>query len=143
MFETERSPHSVAAVACDHRRAMRSDDLMGVSQAWEENAEQWPAWARTPEHDVYFWQLNLPAFVQLLPAAGWRTVDVGCGESRVGRWLAEAGHRVIGIDRSPTLGVGHPFSRCSPQDERKCRSTPRDHPRLGGSGRLAANVDWT
>jgi SAM-dependent methyltransferase len=74
-----------------------------VSDAWENNAEQWLAWARTPEHDTYYWHLNLPAFARLVPSAGRRTLDVGCGEGRIGRWLADAGHRVAGIDSSPTL----------------------------------------
>ncbi len=74
-----------------------------LSDAWEENAEQWLAWARTPGHDTYYWHLNLPAFAQLVPGAGRRTLDVGCGEGRIGRWLAESGHRVTGIDSSPTL----------------------------------------
>lgn len=74
-----------------------------VSDAWEVNAEQWLAWARTPAHDSYYWQLNLPAFAELVPAAGRRTLDVGCGEGRIGRWLATSGHRVAGIDSSPTL----------------------------------------
>jgi SAM-dependent methyltransferase len=74
-----------------------------VSEAWEENAERWLAWARTPAHDVYYWQLNLPAFAKLVPRAGMRTLDIGCGEGRIGRWLADSGHRVAGIDSSPTL----------------------------------------
>ena len=77
--------------------------LSDVSEAWEKNAEQWLAWARTPQHDVYYWQLNLPAFAELLPRAGMRTLDVGCGEGRIGRWLAGSGHRVAGVDSSPTL----------------------------------------
>ena len=79
------------------------DGLPEVSAAWERNAQQWLAWARTPEHDVYCWHLNLPAFAELVPAAGRRTLDVGCGEGRIGRWLAEAGHHVAGIDSSPAL----------------------------------------
>jgi SAM-dependent methyltransferase len=74
-----------------------------VSEAWERNAEQWLAWARTPEHDVYYWQLNLPAFADLVPRAGRRTLDIGCGEGRIGRWLAASGHRVVGVDSAPTL----------------------------------------
>lgn len=74
-----------------------------VSEAWEQNAEQWLAWARTPGHDTYYWQLNLPAFAELVPGAGTRTLDIGCGEGRIGRWLADRGHRVVGIDSSPTL----------------------------------------
>ena len=84
---------------------MRASDVSGVSQAWEENAEQWVAWARTADHDVYFWQLNLPAFVELVPPAGRRTLDVGCGEGRIGRYLAETGHHVIGVDSSPSLAA--------------------------------------
>jgi ubiquinone/menaquinone biosynthesis C-methylase UbiE len=61
------------------------------------------AWARTPGHDVWFSELNLPAFAELLPPAGSRTLDLGCGEGRIGRWLTERGHRVSGIDTSPTL----------------------------------------
>ena len=76
-----------------------------VSDAWESRAEEWLAWARTPGHDVYFWQLNWPAFRELLPPAGRRTLDVGCGEGRVGRELARAGHRVLGADSSPTLAA--------------------------------------
>jgi SAM-dependent methyltransferase len=89
------------------RRVVRLSIAMtkpsGVSEAWEEHAEQWLAWARTPGHDVYFWQLNLPRFAELVPSAGMRTLDVGCGEGRIGRWLAGSGHRVAGIDSSPTL----------------------------------------
>jgi SAM-dependent methyltransferase len=77
--------------------------LSDVSGAWEEHADQWVAWARTSQHDVYCWDLNLPAFAELVPAAGRRTLDVGCGEGRIGRWLASSGHRVAGIDLSQTL----------------------------------------
>lgn len=77
-----------------------------VSAAWDENAEGWTAWARTPGHDEYYLHLNLPAFTALLPPAGRRTVDVGCGEGRLGRLLAERGHVVAGVDRSPRLADG-------------------------------------
>jgi SAM-dependent methyltransferase len=84
---------------------MGAGDVSDVSEAWEAHAEQWLAWARTPEHDVYYWRLNLPGFAELLPPPGKRTLDIGCGEGRLGRWLAERGHRVSGIDRSPTLAA--------------------------------------
>lgn len=77
--------------------------LNDLSDAWETNAEQWLAWARTPEHDTYYSHLNLPAFARVVPDAGRRTLDLGCGEGRIGRWLAESGHHVAGIDSSPTL----------------------------------------
>lgn len=60
-------------------------------------------WARAAGHDVYYEQLNWPAFHALVPPAGRRTLDVGCGAGRAGRALAADGHRLAGIDSSPTL----------------------------------------
>jgi SAM-dependent methyltransferase len=74
-----------------------------LSDAWEAKAREWAAWARAPGHDAYFWRLNWPAFVRLLPPPGRGTLDVGCGEGRVGRELVRLGHRVTGVDSSPTL----------------------------------------
>ena len=73
-----------------------------LGETWERRATQWTAWARTPGHDVYFTRLNWPAFEQLLPAPGRLTLDLGCGEGRLGRLLQPAGHR-LGLDSSPTL----------------------------------------
>ena len=73
---------------------------MRPPDVWEENALAWARFAR--EEDVpYSW--NGPAFFDLLPPPGRLTVDVGCGEGRVDRDLAARGHRVVGIDSSPTL----------------------------------------
>lgn len=71
------------------------------SQGWESRAEQWLAWARTPDHDAY-WDYR-DAFFALLPAPSGRTLEVGCGEGRVARDLAARGHRVTGLDASPSL----------------------------------------
>jgi ubiquinone/menaquinone biosynthesis C-methylase UbiE len=68
---------------------------------WEDQAENWLAWARTPGHDVY-WHYR-DAFFALVPPAGSATLEVGCGEGRVARDLAAQGHRVTGVDASPTL----------------------------------------
>ena len=76
------------------------EDIEGV---WEAHAQAWCEWARTPGQDVFYSHMNLPAFETVLPAAGRRTLDVGCGEGRVGRRLADLGHYVAGIDSSPTL----------------------------------------
>jgi ubiquinone/menaquinone biosynthesis C-methylase UbiE len=78
---------------------MPSDTL---SKAWEEQAERWVKWAREPGHDSY-WQFHRDQFFELLPSPGQLTVDVGCGEGRLPRDLKARGHKVIGIDASPTL----------------------------------------
>lgn len=70
-------------------------------QHWEKESSNWAAWARRPNFDAY-WTYS-PAFFELVPPAGDRTLEVGCGEGRVSRDLAARGHRVIGVDGSPTL----------------------------------------
>ena len=72
-----------------------------VSHGLESQALDWIAWARTPGHDAY-WSYR-DAFFALMPAPGLQTLDVGCGEGRVSRDLAARGHRVVGLDASPTL----------------------------------------
>jgi SAM-dependent methyltransferase len=74
-----------------------------LRDAWEAQAENWAAWARTPGHDHFFWRVNLPAFLELLPPAGRLTLDLGCGEGRLGRMLQDRGHRIVSVDASPTL----------------------------------------
>jgi SAM-dependent methyltransferase len=69
---------------------------------WEPEAANWTRWARTPQHDAY-WFYRDAFFDQLLPPPGRRTIEIGCGEGRVARDLAARGHRVVGIDSSLTL----------------------------------------
>jgi SAM-dependent methyltransferase len=68
---------------------------------FEERAQGWLAWARTPGHDAYWTYRD--AFFALVPAPGAATLEVGCGEGRVARDLAGRGHRVTALDASPTL----------------------------------------
>jgi ubiquinone/menaquinone biosynthesis C-methylase UbiE len=68
---------------------------------FEERAQGWLAWARTPGHDAYWTYRD--AFFALVPAPGAATLEVGCGEGRVARDLVARGHRVTGLDASPTL----------------------------------------
>ncbi|MDJ0769345.1 MAG: class I SAM-dependent methyltransferase [Ilumatobacter sp.] len=70
-----------------------------LSGAWRDVAEEWIAWARTPNHDSY-WKFHRDRFLALVPPPGALTVDVGCGEGRVGRDLTRHGHRVLGVDAS-------------------------------------------
>ncbi len=75
---------------------------MSLRDAWENEAESWAEWARTPEHDSY-WHFNRAAFLALVPLPGGRTLDLACGEGRVARDLTALGHAVVGVDSSPTL----------------------------------------
>ncbi|MHB8511707.1 MAG: class I SAM-dependent methyltransferase [Actinomycetota bacterium] len=77
--------------------------MRSLRESWEEQAEAWVRWARTPEHDQFFWKLGLPAFLELLPEPGRLTLDIGCGEGRVSRELCDRGYRVVGFDGSQTM----------------------------------------
>jgi SAM-dependent methyltransferase len=69
---------------------------------WEDQAENWTTWARTPGHDVF--PRYIDAFLDdIAPPPSGRTLEAGCGEGRVVRKLIARGHRVTGIDASPTL----------------------------------------
>jgi SAM-dependent methyltransferase len=72
-----------------------------LERAWEREAANWIAWVRRPGHDSYCYYG--PSFLELLPPPGRRTLDLGCGEGRVARDLAAIGHRVTGIDSSPSM----------------------------------------
>lgn len=86
---------------------------MSLRSAWEEQAEAWLQWVRSPDHDQFFTRLGLPAFLEMLPPPGGQTVDIGCGEGRLSRILRDRGYRVVGVDGSPTL-AGHAASHGEP-----------------------------
>jgi SAM-dependent methyltransferase len=69
-------------------------------QEWDEQADDWVA---LTQDDPFYDRLNEPAFLELLPPAGRRTLDVGCGEGRLARRLTERGHHVVGLDGSEAL----------------------------------------
>jgi SAM-dependent methyltransferase len=69
---------------------------------WEPEAGNWVRWARAPGHDEY-WYYREFFFDEIVPSAGRRTLDVGCGEGRVTRDLAARGHEVVALDLSPSL----------------------------------------
>jgi SAM-dependent methyltransferase len=83
-------------------RSRRRHEPVDLRRAWESHAEAWADWARKPGHDSYE-HFHRDRFLELLPPPGRLTVDVGCGEGRLGRNLMARGDRVIGIDGSPTL----------------------------------------
>jgi SAM-dependent methyltransferase len=68
---------------------------------FEDRAQGWLAWARTPGHDAYW--IYRDAFFALVPAPADATLEVGCGEGRVTRDLNERGHEMTALDASPTL----------------------------------------
>jgi ubiquinone/menaquinone biosynthesis C-methylase UbiE len=69
---------------------------------WEREAENWVRWARTPGHDPY-WLYRASFFDAILPPPGRRTLEIGCGEGRVARDLADRGHRVTALDTAKAL----------------------------------------
>jgi SAM-dependent methyltransferase len=76
---------------------------MDLRRAWEDNAEDWIRFARTPGHDVSFEPRILPSLLELLPPPGRLTIDLGCGEGRLTRVLRPIGHPVVAVDVSPTM----------------------------------------
>jgi SAM-dependent methyltransferase len=49
--------------------------------------------------------VNAAAFLERLPPPGRATLEIGCGEGRLGRELVALGHRVTGVELSPTLAA--------------------------------------
>jgi SAM-dependent methyltransferase len=74
-----------------------------LRESWEEHALDWVHWSRWPHHDHFYWRFNRPRFLELLPPPGRLTVDIGCGEGRLGRELRAIGHTVLALDASPTM----------------------------------------
>ncbi len=83
-----------------------------MRDGWESQARNWAEFARTPGHDDTHENINLPALLRLLPPSRGLTLDLGCGEGRLGRVLQSLGYQVAGVDAAPTmvrLAAGHPI----------------------------------
>lgn len=76
---------------------------MRLQEFWDDQVEAWGRFVRTPGHDQYHEEFNFPAFLELVQPPGRRTLDLGCGEGRVGAFLQSLGHHVIGVDASPGM----------------------------------------
>jgi aminoglycoside 6-adenylyltransferase len=72
-----------------------------AAEHWEREAPNWASWTRGSEPDAYV--DYSPGFFAFAPAAGRRTLEVGCGDGRVARDLAARGHRVTGVDIAPAM----------------------------------------
>ena len=72
-----------------------------MTAGFEDRASDWIRFARTEGHDSY-WRYR-DAFFDLLPPAPARALEVGCGEGRVARDLADRGYAVTGLDIAPSL----------------------------------------
>jgi SAM-dependent methyltransferase len=77
--------------------------FVSLKQFWDDQADSWGRFARTPGHDSFHEEFNFPAFLELVPPPGKETLDVGCGEGRVGAELRRRGHTVVGVDSSPRM----------------------------------------
>ena len=81
-----------------------------MRRGWEAEARNWAEFTRIPGCDVAHENINLPALLRLLPEPAGLTLDLGCGEGRLGRTLQPLGYRMAGVDAAPAmvrLAVGH------------------------------------
>jgi 2-polyprenyl-3-methyl-5-hydroxy-6-metoxy-1,4-benzoquinol methylase len=115
-----------------------------MRDGWDAEAHKWVAFARTPGHDSSHDDINLPALRGLLPEPGKRTLDLGCGEGRVSRFLRSLGHQVAGADASSAmvrLAAGHRTpSRPSSPTRPRC---PLVMARSTWSWPICACTTWT
>ena len=72
-----------------------------MTAGFEDRAADWIRFARTEGHDAY-WRYR-DAFFDLLPRAPARVLEIGCGEGRVARDLADRGYAVSALDIAPSL----------------------------------------
>ena len=62
-------------------------------------------WRNQLSSDATYEELTKPLIESLLPFAGPRLLDLGCGEGRIARHLRAAGREVVGLDRNPELAA--------------------------------------
>jgi len=82
---------------------LTTDQVGLLRESWDAHAHEWIKWVRAPGRQDSYWRFHRERFLSLVPDAGQLTVDIGCGEGRVGRDLQKLGHRVLGVDWSYTM----------------------------------------
>ena len=77
---------------------------MELQEEWEELAPRWIDHMRNTPNETREIQLDPPVLELCGNVAGKTVVDLGCGEGRFSRKLADRGvARVLGLDRSPKM----------------------------------------
>lgn len=95
-------------LACDDPamnlgQPVMTDQVERLSDSWDAHAHEWIKWVRAPGRQDSYWRFHRKRFLALVPHAGRLTVDIGCGEGRVGRDLQRLGHTMLGVDLSSTM----------------------------------------
>lgn len=86
------------AVVCSE-----SGPVTVLRDKWDEHAKEWIAWVRSPEQPDSYTRFHREWFMKVVPEPGRLTLDIGCGEGRVGRDLQAHGHTVLGVDWSKAM----------------------------------------
>ena len=76
---------------------------MSEADAWNAEAGAWVARVREHGHAHPHAAVYDAVLLELLPAPSGPAADVGCGEGRLTRRLAELGYEITGLDRSEAL----------------------------------------
>ncbi|TCO64819.1 class I SAM-dependent methyltransferase [Actinocrispum wychmicini] len=98
---------------------------------WESQAGNWIEWARRPGFDAYWYYRA--SFFEILPPPDGLTVEVGCGEGRLTRDLAERGYEITGVE--PVSALLRAAREAHP-DGTYVQATATDLPFEDGSVRL-------
>ena len=106
---------SPALDSCPVRLAPESGPATVLRDSWDAHAKEWIDWVEIPARQDSYWRFHRDLFLSLVPTPGRLTLDIGCGEGRVGRDLKELGHTVLGVDWSSTMcqaAATHPEDPC-------------------------------
>jgi SAM-dependent methyltransferase len=82
---------------------MRSDGSSAAPGALIRADQPWEDAALAGLYDVFPFDADIPLYLELAEAQGGRVLEVACGSGRVLVPLAQAGHRVVGVDASPHM----------------------------------------
>ena len=107
---------------------------------WDTHAPEWIKWVRAPGRPDSYFRFHGEFFLSMVPEPGRLTLDIGCGEGRVGRDLQRAGHRVVGIDCSLAMcsaAADHPDFRGHPERARVIAGDAAALPLADGSADCA------